>query len=87
MIGNGSRMRGIWPSWLFGALIVLGIVIIAVVVMQAKVGGLSGQGSPRVDNRTKENDHARAILNERYARGELTSEEYQQRLKALEEYR
>ena len=87
LMGNGSGMGGFWLSWLFGALIVLGIVIIAVVVVRAKVGGFSGQGSARVDNRTKENGHARAILDERYARGELTSEEYQPRLEALKENR
>jgi putative membrane protein len=84
---NGSVMEGFWLSWLFGALIVLGIVMIAVVVVRAKVGGFSGQVSPQVDNRTQENGHPRAILDERYARGELTSEEYQQRLRALKENR
>jgi putative membrane protein len=87
MMGNGSGMGGFWLSWLFGALIVLGIVILGVVVVRAKVGGLVGQTSARADHRTEKNGQVRAILDERYARGELTTEEYQQRLKGLKENR
>jgi putative membrane protein len=85
MIGNGSGMAGFLP-WFFGALIVLGIVLIGVVIVRAKGGGLSGQGSAGADHRTKNGD-ARAIRDERYARGELTTEEYLQRLKGLKENR
>jgi putative membrane protein len=85
MIGNGSGMAGFLP-WFFGTLIVLGIVIIGVVIVRANVGGLSGQGSARADHRTK-NGHARAMLDERYARGELTTEEYLQRFNGLKENR
>jgi putative membrane protein len=87
MMGNGSGIGGFWLSWLFGALIVLGVVIVGVVVVRAKAGGLSGQLSARADHRSKRNGRARAILDERYARGELTTEEYQQRLKGLKENR
>jgi putative membrane protein len=72
--------------WFFGALIVLGIVLIGVVVVRAIGGGLSGQGSAGADHRTK-NGHAHAILDERYARGELTTEEYLQRHNGLTENR
>jgi putative membrane protein len=87
MIGIGSGMGGFLP-WFFGALIVLGIVIIGVVIVRLNGGaGLSGQGSARADHRTKKNGSARGILDERYARGELTTEEYLQRLMGLKEYR
>jgi putative membrane protein len=85
MVGNGSGMAGFLP-WFFGALIVLGIVLIGVVVVRAIGGGLSGQGSAGADHRTK-NGHAHAMLDERYARGELTTEEYLQRLNGLRENR
>jgi putative membrane protein len=87
MMGNGSGMGGFWLSWFFGALIVLGIVIIGVVVVRAKGGRLRGQGSARADHRIKKNGHARTMLDERYARGELTTEVYLQRLEGLRENR
>ena len=78
-------MGGFWLYWLFGALILLGILIIGVVVVWPKEGQPSSQGSARPGN--SENGRARAILDERYARGELTSEEYRQRLMGLKENR
>ena len=79
-------MAGFWLYWLFGALILLGIVIIGVVVVWPKEGRLRSQGSARPGN-PEENGHARAILDELYARGELTSEEYRQQLVVLKENR
>jgi putative membrane protein len=87
MMGNGSGMGGFWLSWFFGALILLGIVIIGVVVVRGKGGALRGQRSAQADHRTKKNSHARTMLDERYARGELTTEEYLQRLEELQENR
>jgi putative membrane protein len=79
-------MEGFWLYWLFGALILLGIlIIIGVVVVWPKEGQPRAQGSARPGN--SEKGHARAILDERYARGELTSEEYRQRLMGLKENR
>jgi putative membrane protein len=72
--------------WLFGVLILLGILIIGVVVVWPKEGQPRAQGSARPGN-PKENGHARAMLDELYARGELTSEEYRQRLMGLTENR
>ena len=66
--------------------IVLGIVILGVVVVRAKAGGFVGQVSARAD-RTEKNGRVRAILDEQYARGELTTKEYQQPLKRLKENR
>jgi putative membrane protein len=79
-------MGGFWLYWLFGALILLGILIIGVVVVWPKKGQPRSQGSARPGN-LKENGRGRAILDERYARGELTSEEYRQRLMVLKENR
>lgn len=78
-------MGGFWLYWLFGALILLGILIIGVIVVWPKDGQPRAQGSARPGN--SEKDRARAILDERYARGELTSEEYRQRLMGLTENR
>lgn len=79
-------MGGLWLTWLFGALILLGILIIGVAVVWPKEGQPRTRGSARPGN-PRENDHAQAILDERYARGELTSEEYRQRLMGLKENR
>jgi putative membrane protein len=78
-------MGGFWLYSLFGALILLGILIIGVVVVWPKDGWLRGQDSARPGN--SEKGRARAIFDERYARGELTSEEYRQRLMGLKENR
>lgn len=67
--------------------IVLGIVILGVVVVRAKAGGFVRQVSARADHRTEKNGRVRAILDEQYARGELTTKEYQQPLKRLKENR
>jgi putative membrane protein len=78
-------MGGFWLHWLFGALILLGILIIGVVVVWPKEGQPRAQASARPGN--PKNGRARVILDERYARGELTSEEYRQRLMGLKENR
>ena len=78
-------MGGFWLYWLFGALILLGILIIGVIVVWPKDGQPRAQGSARPA--TSDSGRAGAILDERYARGELTSEEYRQRLMGLTENR
>lgn len=76
-----SYGMGGW-AWGFGALVLIGVVILAVVLVRVfspsrahpshDLSALSGSAaSPK------------QILDERYARGELTTEEYRERLSAL----
>lgn len=73
-------------GWLFGVLMIVGIVLLVILVVRLSTGGT---------NRTRTGDGAhgaatglsaaRRILDERYAKGELDTEEYRERLKALRE--
>lgn len=73
--------------WLFWLLLIVGLVVLAVVAVRALGGGVtrgSGDaGAAGVPMRSR----ARQVLDERYARGELTTEEYRERLQALGEDR
>jgi putative membrane protein len=59
-----------WPLWLVFWLAVLGAIVWLVVRSRRDTGGGSS-------------DRASEILAERYARGELSTEEYRERLEAL----
>ena len=62
---------------LFGLLAMLGVVLLAVVVVRMAIGGVkrSGEGAAA----------GMQTLQERYARGDLSTEEYQERKRALGE--
>lgn len=65
----------------YAGLLVLGVVLLVVTVVRLLVGGLeSGQAG-----RPNPAGGARRILDERYAAGELSTEEYRHRLDVLEE--
>ena len=82
-MGSGSGMGWMWLFWL---LLILGVVVLVVVAVRALGGGgtrpaagRDGEGGPLARSR------ARQVLDERYARGEITTEEYRERLSALGE--
>lgn len=69
--------------WLWGILMLLGIVLLVFVLVWAFRGGMRdrhGQGRPPASA-------ARQILDERFARGELTAEQYREQLRVLGEGR
>ena len=73
---------GMGGAWLFWGLIVVGAVLIAVLLVRLaagrrKVASRPAWGAGR--------SAARRLLDERYARGELTSDEYQERVRTLGE--
>lgn len=77
---NGFWMMG-W-MWVFWILLLVGLAILIVLLVRLLGGGMStrhGAGPGEAANRPLE------ILRERYARGELTTEEYQERLRTLRE--
>ncbi|MGI8792713.1 MAG: SHOCT domain-containing protein [Acidimicrobiales bacterium] len=64
--------------WLWGLAMMALFAVLIVWLMRSTTGG-QGQ-SPRPSDPT---DRAREVLAERYARGELTTEEYQERVEQL----
>jgi putative membrane protein len=86
MMGNGSGMGGMWWYWLFGLLVVLGITLLVVVLVRVLGGGTNRSGSPAgLGAPPAGPSQARRILDERYARGELSKEEYREHLQELGE--
>ena len=81
-VGYGSGMGMGW-MWLFWLLLVTGVVVLLVVAVRAIGGGTTGggRGSAPVSRRSR----ARQVLDERYARGEIATEEYRERLRELGE--
>jgi putative membrane protein len=79
MTMGGSGMDG---SWLFRGLIVVGAVLIVVLIVRVMAGrGRVASRPAGVSGRSA----ACQLLDQRYARGELTSEEYQERVRTLSE--
>ena len=85
MDGYGSMMGWGW-MWMFWALIVIGVVLLVVLTIRLVRGGTARHGD---DN--YRHDHAqpplsaRQILDQRYARGEIDTDEYKERLQTLQE--
>lgn len=69
---------------LYTALLVLGVTVLAIAGVRLVAGGI--EGSPRGTTAAPPGSgmSARQILGERYAAGELDTEEYRHRLRVLE---
>ncbi|GAA4659791.1 hypothetical protein GCM10025779_27670 [Arthrobacter cryoconiti] len=85
MGGYGSMMS--W-TWLFWALLIVGIVLLVILAVRFFSGGINRGGTGRGDGpgtggSARGVSAARRILDERYAKGELSTEEYRDRLKVL----
>lgn len=83
-IADGGSYGGhqmMWGNWVMGPMMMLVMVVIVVVavILILKAFGLGGQANAKQDNQ----DKARAILNERFAKGEIEKNEYEDRKKAL----
>lgn len=74
--GHMDGWGGGW-MWLWGTVMMVAIVV-AVVWLARTVAGQNQTPAPGRDT-----ERARSILAERYARGELTTEEYRERLDHL----
>lgn len=80
MMWGNYGMSG-W-SWGFGSLVVIGVVILIIVLLRR-------QSPPRIDaprippTVAASTATPKQIMDERYAKGELTTEEYRERIAAL----
>ena len=87
MDGYGSMMGWGW-MWLFWALLVIDVVLLVVLTIRLVRGGTSGpSGDPQRYSHSPESLTARQILDQRYARGEIDTDEYTARLRTLDEGR
>ena len=69
--------------WIWGILLLLGIALLVVLAVRAFGGGIGGRRGQ--DGRPAST--ARRILDERFARGELTADQYREQLRVLGEGR
>lgn len=85
-MGTGMGMGMGW-MWLVGLLVLLGVVLLVVLAVRAIGGGITrGAGSGDAAAQPPARNRARELLDARYARGELSSDEYRERLQTLEEH-
>lgn len=89
--GYGMSMSGMWGFWLLGLLVLVGIGMLVFFAVRAGGGFSRGAGSststgtsagPQQPGR----ESPREVLDHRYARGELETEEYRERLQTLGEH-
>ena len=79
----GYGQGGGW--WLWGVLLLLGIVLLVVLAVWTLVGGVRGGARGGQWHGRPPASTARRILDERFARGELTAEQYREQLRVLGE--
>jgi len=79
-------------GWVFGLLVLVGLVLLVLLGVRVLGGGVSrgnavGETRPGAVSgyRQPTRSRAREILDERYARGELSTEVYYERLQAMGE--
>lgn len=71
--------------WLFGLLMLAGIVLLIVLAVRVVSGGSSRSVGPGAAGLTSGPSRARQILDERYAKGELTADQYREQVQVLGE--
>lgn len=87
-MGSGFGMGG---TWWFGLLLIIGIALLVVLAIRTLGGGIdwgnrAGANSAPRDGATQPGrSHARQVLDERYARGELDTEQYHELVRNLGE--
>ena len=89
MWGYGGNVG--W-MWLFGLLLLVGIALLVIVAVRVFSGGGNagrppGYGETPGAGGTPGRTRARDILDERFAKGELTAEQYRDQLRVLDENR
>ncbi|WP_237728072.1 SHOCT domain-containing protein [Cellulomonas sp. APG4] len=79
-MGMGMGMGMGW-SWVFGLLLLAGVVTLVVLLVRLTVDGGRRRGEHPGPGAAQ--SRAREVLDERYARGEIDSAEYEERLRTL----
>lgn len=74
--GMGMGLRGLWLVLVIIGVVVLVFALVKLLARDRQPGAAVGDARPR---------RAREILEERYARGEIGTEEFRERLRTLEE--
>ena len=69
---------------LYAALLVLGVALIAITALRVLIGGIADSPGPATSARPTSSRSAHQILEERYAAGELSTDEFQRRLRVLQ---
>lgn len=85
MMGYGYNDGGVW-MWVFGGLMMIGVVaLIGLAVWAVVIATTRGPGIRTAPESSPAGgrERTRQVLDERYARGEMTSEEYTERLHTL----
>lgn len=77
--GHMDGWGGGW-MWLWGVAMMALFVVLSVWLIRSTSGSGAGSTSPQYGPR----EQAREILAERYAKGELTTDEYRERVKELQ---
>lgn len=72
-------------SWLFGMLLLTGIVLLIVLAVRVFGGGRDASARSDTTGPLSRPSQARQILDERYANGELTVEQYREQIRVLSE--
>jgi len=71
--------------WLFGLLALVGVALLVLLAVRAFGGGVSGGVTRNPGAPSTGKSRARQILDERFAKGELTGEQYRENLHTLGE--
>jgi putative membrane protein len=79
--GHHMTLGAGWWMWLWGPLMMIGFVLLAVFLVR----GVAGRSAAQAPSAPDPMDQARSLLAERYARGELSSDEYDERRSRIDD--
>jgi putative membrane protein len=80
----GYGMGNVW-MWIWGLFALIGLAILVLLAVRMFGGGYGTGSRHTLDPCPPGRSPARQILDERFARGELTADEYRDRIKVLGE--
>ncbi|PFG32408.1 SHOCT domain-containing protein [Sanguibacter antarcticus] len=89
-MGNGYGMNGgMGWGWIFGLLAIVGVTLLVILAVRFIGGGVrrgpDASAAPLVKPTPSGHERPRQILAERYARGEIDTTEYRERLEHLQD--